>query len=286
MTKNGTAPARSNLNQEAYQRLHAQLVQCLPAQLVDELLGHHTTVTYSKTSIIFLQGSPADLLFWILSGLVKTYCPTPDGKPVLARVAGPGDIIGYADIVGPDGRNVQAFEARAINKCRVALFTREHVMSILQKLDSEALVGLLTHLNTAWSSWVYRLANFSGLSFRGRLDLTLKELASRFGVRDSGGTLLRIKLSHADLAEMIEGSRPMATRLIREMVAEGSLIRRGKEYSIPLGAARAEAQRGSGVELERRTKRLPEGPRGGPRWDKPQIGWMDSIGAIRRESNY
>src|SRR4029077_8513618 len=94
MNKNGTSTRRSSLPQESHQRLHAQLVQSLPAQLVNELISHNTTVAYTKSSIIFLQGSPADLLFWILSGVVKVYCPMPDGKPVLARIAGPGEIIG------------------------------------------------------------------------------------------------------------------------------------------------------------------------------------------------
>ena len=65
------------MNKDAAQhRLHSHLVQFLPEELADELIRHHTSVTYAKDSIIFLQGSPADLMFWIMSGLVKLYCPT------------------------------------------------------------------------------------------------------------------------------------------------------------------------------------------------------------------
>jgi hypothetical protein len=45
--------------------------------------------------------------------------------------------------------------------------------------------------------------------------------------------LLRIKLSHADLAEMIDASRTLVTRLIGEMVAQQSLYRDGKRYIVP-----------------------------------------------------
>jgi len=58
----------------------------------------------------------------------------------------------------------------------------------------------------------------------------LKDLANRFGVEDSRGTLLITDLLHAKLAEMIGSSRPMITRLINEMVDQGVLARRGKQY--------------------------------------------------------
>jgi len=53
-------------------------------------------VTYGQDSIIFLQGSPADLMFWIMSGLVKLYCPIADGDRTAGETCGPGDVLGYA----------------------------------------------------------------------------------------------------------------------------------------------------------------------------------------------
>src|SRR5260370_15825768 len=90
----------------------------------------------------------------------------------------------------------------------------------------------MAELNTAWSSIAFRFAEILGYSFRQRLHATLKDLAARFGVEDERGTLLRMKLSHGDLAEMINGSRPMVTKLISEMIEEHSLDRDGKRYII------------------------------------------------------
>jgi CRP-like cAMP-binding protein len=220
----------TTIPEDAWSRLRGQLTEILPKQVVDELIEHHTKVTYGKDSILFLQGAPADLMFWVLSGLVKVYCPLPDGNRTLVRLCGPGDIVGYADYLDVDGRRLQAFEAQALNKCTVALFTREHVAKVLQKLDQAKLVRLLENLNTAWSSIAHRLTAFLGYSFRRRLEITFRDLASRFGAEDARGILLPIKLSHSDLAEMIDGSRPMVTRLIGDMVAEQVLYRDGKRY--------------------------------------------------------
>jgi CRP-like cAMP-binding protein len=147
------------------------------------------------------------------------------------RLAAPGDILGLVDFIDSTGQRTRAFEAHPLTKCVVALFTREHVAKMLEELDRATLVRLLEHLNAAWSSVMYRSVVFLGASFRQRLKITFEDhLASRFGVEEKRGMLLRIKLSHSDLTEMIDASRTLVTRLIGEMVAQQSLYRDGKRY--------------------------------------------------------
>jgi CRP-like cAMP-binding protein len=222
----------ATIREDAQHRLHSQLLQFLPKELADELIRHHTSVTYHKDSIIFLQGSPADLMFWIMSGLVKLYCPRPDGNRTLVKLCGPGDVLGYADFIDPDHRHLQAFEAQALTKCTIALFTREHAVKMLERLDQPTLLRLIVQMNTAWSSVAFWFAEILGYSFRQRLDATMKDLAARFGVEDKRGMLLPMKLSHGDLAEMINGSRPMVTKLIGEMIEQHYLDRDGKRYIV------------------------------------------------------
>ena len=86
-------------------RLEMQLGELgIPPKFVDEIVGHHTLVNYNKGSMIFLQGSPADLLFWVFTGLVKVYCPRPDGTRIMVKLAGPGDLIGHVDYIDDRGR--------------------------------------------------------------------------------------------------------------------------------------------------------------------------------------
>jgi CRP-like cAMP-binding protein len=202
----------------------------IPGKFVDEIIDHHTVVNYNKGSIVFLQGSPADVMFWVLSGLVKVYCPRPDGSRILVKLAGPGDLIGHVDYIDSRGRHAQVFEVEALTKCSVALFTREHVIKLLQSLDHAALLQMIERLNTAWSLMAQWFGTFLGMSFRERLEIVLNELGAKFGVRDTRGILLMPELAHADLAEMIGSSRPMVSRLIAEMTEERLLLRQGKQY--------------------------------------------------------
>jgi hypothetical protein len=75
-------------------------------------------------------------------------------------------------------------------------------------------------------------AHFLGKNYAARLELVFAELAGKFGVNESGGTLLTPEFGHADFAEMIGCSRPLVGRLIDEMISAGRLAKRGKQYII------------------------------------------------------
>ncbi len=209
----------------------------IPGKFVDEIIGHHTVVNYNKGAMVFLQGSPADVMFLVLTGLVKVYCPRPDGTRILVKLAGPGDLIGHVDYIDSRGRHAQVFEVEALTKCSVALFTREYVIKLLQSLDHAALLQMIERLNTAWSSMAQWFGTFLGMSFRERLEVVLNELGARFGARDTRGILLMPELAHADLADMIGSSRPMVSRLIAEMTEERYLLRQGKQFVLLEGLA-------------------------------------------------
>src|SRR5713101_8029916 len=186
--------------------------------------------TTTRAPWSFRRNRRPTVMFWVLAGLVKVYCPRPDGTRILVKLAGPGDLIGHVDYIDSRGRRAQVFEVEALTKCSVALFTREHVIKLLQSLDHAALLQMIERLNTAWSSMAQWFGTFLGMSFRERLEVVLKELGARFGVRDTRGVLLMPELAHADLADMIGSSRPMVSRLIAEMTEEGLLLRQGKQF--------------------------------------------------------
>src|SRR6266446_386719 len=250
---------------EARNRLEMQLGELgIPSKFTDEIVGHHTLVNYNKGSMIFLQGSPADLLSCVFTGLVKVYCPRSDGTRILVKLAGAGDLIGHVDYLDSRGRRAQVFEVEALTKCSVALCTREHIIKLLQSLDHATLLQVIERLNTAWSSMAQWFGTFLGMSFRERLEVVLHELGSKFGVRDKRGILLMPELSHADLADMIGSSRPMVSRLIAEMTEEGLLLRQGKQYILRERLAGVESD-SSNQPKERRSS-YPDSslPLGGP----------------------
>jgi CRP-like cAMP-binding protein len=150
---------------------------------------------------------------------------------MLVDLARPGDFLAFVNHEDSGGRR-QILEAQALTKCSVGLFTREHLMQLLNKLDHQTAIRLLEQLNAAWSMMFERYITFIGSSFRARLEMVLNRLGSRVGIEDKRGILLMPELGHEDLAEMIGSSRPMVSKLIGDMTREGLLTRGEKRHFI------------------------------------------------------
>jgi CRP-like cAMP-binding protein len=202
----------------------------IPPHFVAELINRRASAAFTRGEVIFLQGSTADIAYWITSGLVKVYLTLPGGNRVVVRVAGPGEFLGVIDRLGTDGRRVQALEAEAMTRVSVAILTRAHVLAMLNTMNPTGLVALLEEINAAWSEMFSWCVRFLGLPFRDRLQWVFQYLASRYGVRDSRGIMLTPEISQGDLAEMIGSSRPVVSRLITEFVKRGELARQGKHF--------------------------------------------------------
>jgi CRP-like cAMP-binding protein len=225
---------RTNLNrqhEEAFAILRTSLSRLkLPVDLVDELIERYIAVSFEKGALAFCEGNTDGMLACILSGYVNVYCPVGDGNRTLVRMAGPGEIIGYADYVDEKGHHARMFEAQIASKCTVALFSRDHIARLLAGLPPESLITIVASLNTFWSENLRYFATLLNLPFWDRLIIVLSDLAKRAGVRDSEGIILIPEIRHEDLAEMIGCSRPMVSRLMAQMVESGLIVRRGNQY--------------------------------------------------------
>jgi CRP/FNR family cyclic AMP-dependent transcriptional regulator len=235
-----TSLSRSNIRSverrivaEGYDKLKAKLMSHgLPETVVNDLIEHHTPVNYPKGSMIFLQGAPTDIIYWVSSGLVDILCPDPEGEQIQTSLLGPGDIFGFVEFSDFSGNPAQAFQSRARTPVQLGLITRDRVCKVLSRLDPPLLVHLLGEITAVWGSFTHGCAQFLGMDYSERLETVLRDLAQKLGVRESRGTLLIPEFGHADFAEMIGSSRPMVSRLIAEMIANERLLYDGKHYIV------------------------------------------------------
>jgi CRP-like cAMP-binding protein len=208
----------------------------LPENLLDDLFGRNSLLTYSRGATIFPQGSPAEIVFLIHKGLVNLYSYQPDGNRVLIRLAGHGELIGYCNMLDLKGRPLHSLEAVSRTGCQLGMLTRDQFSNVLQSLDSRTLIRLLDVLNSAWSGEMLRWATCVLRDCHARLELVFADLAHRLGARDARGIVLLPELSHQDLAEMTGCSRPMASRVIAGMLKKGILARQEGHYIVPAGS--------------------------------------------------
>lgn len=204
----------------------------MPKDVIGTLFSRHTLVRYPKGSPLFEKGSPADVVFVVLSGIVKVYCVRAGAVRTVVELAGPGDLAGYADFSDKSRERSQLFDAEALTNSCVALITRDHVLRVLRELDPALILTLTENVNSFWASAVHRYARFLGMTLRERLEAVFAEMAERFGVSDARGILITPELDQEGLAEMIGGSRPMVSKLLMEMKQEGVIAREGKHYIV------------------------------------------------------
>lgn len=209
----------------------------VPQRIADELIKHHTRVNYEAGRLIFSQGSPADIVLWVVKGVVREMCPNPNGTQTLVRLATTGDILGLADKLNDKGQWVRRFEAWTASKCVLAIVTRDNLRNLLKSIEPDELLALAERMNSAAAEWVEYYATFLGLSYRERVEIVMAELGRKFGVPDKDGVLIAFEPTHSDLAEMIGSSRPVIGRVMAELIEDGEIARRDRKYLLLRGGA-------------------------------------------------
>jgi CRP/FNR family transcriptional regulator len=82
------------------------------------------------------------------------------------------------------------------------------------KVLKEIIAMLCTRLRDAWS--MVKVMSFADAEHR--VKAVLKYMGERFGVPDSRGTIIQVKLTHSDIANFASLSRETATRMINRLV--------------------------------------------------------------------
>jgi CRP-like cAMP-binding protein len=83
-----------------------------------------------------------------------------------------------------------------------------------------------------WLGMLQRYTTYVGLNVRERLANALLELGSKFGAEDARGILITLKVTHADLAELVGASRQRTTEQLIEFENEEKIIRDGRRLIV------------------------------------------------------
>ncbi|MGH7925436.1 MAG: Crp/Fnr family transcriptional regulator [Candidatus Binatus sp.] len=181
-----------------------------------------------REGAIFEEGEASSHVYILLSGVAKL-CYVNRDQRVLVGFVGPGEVFGLSSLLP---QTTRPFRCEAYSDCIVAVVKPEIFVDTVLGVPLERLSIVLDATVGRWWGMLVRYANFVGLGLRERLAGALLELAEKFGVRDSRGTLLTIKLTHADLAELVGASRQRTTEQLNDFEREGVITREGRRLII------------------------------------------------------
>ena len=196
---------------------------------INRLATEAALIRAVRGNSIFAEGDESTRIYILISGAAKLELIQNREQRVLVGLLGPGEVFGLTSLLPQATRG---FRCEAFTDCVAAAVKPETFVDTVLGVPLERASLMLEMTVGRWWSMVLRYSSFVGMGLRERLAGALFEIASKFGVQDSRGTLLTLRLTHADLAELVGASRQRTTEQLSEFEREGMIIRDGRRLVI------------------------------------------------------
>ena len=177
-------------------------------------------------TVIFNQGDHACTVYLVKSGKVKIARTTSDGKEVLVSLLGAGDLFGEEVVFSNEGLE-RTTVARCVETSLLCMARAEDVYAIVLRNPVLAL-NIAKYLREQRDDALAIVEDVAYLKVHDRLLRLLDRLAQEHGVPSKDGTLLNVRLTHADLASLIGSTRETVTLQISSLIRNGHLFMSGK----------------------------------------------------------
>jgi CRP-like cAMP-binding protein len=190
------------------------------------------SANFEKPQIILRENALSSEAHILLKGIARITCQNARSKRITIALLGPGPIPEFPSLPLSDF----SFQCEAYNDCRVGSLSWNDFDAIT--VHSPNLAFKKFHENDLrhWYRLLRRTSGFWSRDLRERVGLTLLELGSDFGVKESRGTLLRTAFSHQDIADLACASRPRVTEHLAQFERDHLVIRQGRQLIICVDA--------------------------------------------------
>ena len=193
----------------------------LDADLLASMTALGMTRSFRKNTILNQEGDRSSALYIVLSGKVQAYASSEQGREVVLTEYGPGQYFGELALDGGE-RSASVKTVEPTTCC------------VIQALDLRDVLAMhpdfALHLIQKLSGMVRRLTGtVKGLVLKDVYGRLVAMLADSSEARADGSRVVRERLTQQDIADRIGASREMVNRLLRELLAAGSIsVSRGR----------------------------------------------------------
>ena len=189
------------------------LFSALPSHLSAQLFAHAKPVHLAAEQVLFLAGDAGDGCYRIEKGLLKVSMVSTSGAERILSILGPGAIVGELAVLDGLPRSASVLALRESE----LLFVSKVKFEEFAKKNQELYQHLVTLLASRLRETNDVIAAESFLPLRGRVALTLLELAEHFGENvGSGRIVIRQKFGQSDLAAMAGIARENVNRILAD----------------------------------------------------------------------
>src|ERR687897_1696849 len=183
---------------------------------------------FAAKDMIFAPGDPDDQVYFLLSGTVRLYKIYGAYKEATVALLTEGDVFGELSL--DETPNQNAF-AEAVTAARVAVVRKSVLKEAIRRRPEFALklfacfCERIRHSEETIESLLDREVS-------ARLGTLLSHLGERFGESDGPSTILKVRLTHQDLANMIFSTREAVSKEMSELQRAGLVEMRNRRISV------------------------------------------------------
>jgi CRP-like cAMP-binding protein len=201
----------------------------LAAAVRSDLIGQDGVTKFSpnrRFATVYSEGSPADIIFFIESGLVKIYKRGADNKEIILQIVGAGEVFGEQALGSEPSRTIAA---EVLQEGVIYVIPRDIFLRVCEKRPD--LWREISCVLTARKRQLEKKIELLCLhDVEYRILYYMAELARTFGVK-SNGSEYAIPLSQGELASLIGATRETTSTTLNTLARRG-LIRLGRRQLI------------------------------------------------------
>ncbi len=195
----------------------------LPTHLLDALAAHGNTRPFRASAILINEGDASDSLYIVLSGRLRVYASSEDGRDVVLGEHGPGEYVGELSLDGlarsASVKTLVDSTCCVVSGAQLRGFLAEHPDFALHL--SQKLVRTVRRLTEQVKSLALQ-------DVYGRMVRVLMELSDPVGEE----RVMREKLTQQDVADRVGSSREMVNRVMKDLTSGGYVALRDGRYVI------------------------------------------------------
>jgi len=173
----------------------------------------------AKNQIVLFEEDTGNYMYIVFSGRVRAVQLSDDGKEQILAIHKKGDYFGEMALF--DGKTNPA-TVISMEDTEVGLLAKADFEKIVYRNQTALhhFIGMLClRLRESWL--MLRIMSFADAEQRVRA--VLKNMSTLYGIKESQGIILTLKLTHRDIANYASVSRETASRLLSKFAKSGEI---------------------------------------------------------------
>lgn len=194
-----------------------ELFKSLSDEELKELDAYLVTSEYRKKDDIFSEGDQPEWFYIVSKGKVKITKISQDGKEIILEVISPPDIFGGIAVIKgfPYPGNAVAMEDSEVLK-----ISRRNLMRLVDRFPN-LMYCIALQLGDRMKSSYDSLKNIALERVEARIAALLLKLANKIGVETKDGTMIDMRLTKQDVADMVGTTVETSIRTFSKFKKEG-----------------------------------------------------------------